>query len=211
MNITGTQQKPGNAKESHKPPEAGDRPEADPPCAGLVSVSDPLRPHGLQPARLLCPWDSPGKETGVGYHFLLQGTFLTRDGTPALVGGFFILGATREAGADTPLSAQKDSPADTLIPDFRSLRPCNNKCLFNFYFFDHATQHVRSQLPNQGSNPHYLKRRRGVLTTGPPGKSLVNARSLGHPVCGALLRQLQQRDRVLGQTTGDDGDIMKLR
>ena len=31
-----------------------------------------LRPRGLQPARLLCPWDSPGKNTGVGCHFLLQ-------------------------------------------------------------------------------------------------------------------------------------------
>ena len=28
-------------------------------------------------ARLLCPWDSPGKNTGVGCHFLLQGIFLT--------------------------------------------------------------------------------------------------------------------------------------
>ena len=31
-----------------------------------------LRPHGLQPTRLLHPWDSPGKNTGVGCHFLLQ-------------------------------------------------------------------------------------------------------------------------------------------
>ena len=31
-------------------------------------VSDPQRPHGLQPTRLLCPWDFPGKSTGVGYH-----------------------------------------------------------------------------------------------------------------------------------------------
>ena len=31
-----------------------------------------VRPHGLQPTRLLCPWDSPGKNTGVGSHFLLQ-------------------------------------------------------------------------------------------------------------------------------------------
>ena len=30
-------------------------------------------------ARLLCPWDSPGKSTGVGNHFLLQGTFLTQE------------------------------------------------------------------------------------------------------------------------------------
>ena len=31
-----------------------------------------LRLHGLQPTRLLRPWDSPGKNTGVGCHFLLQ-------------------------------------------------------------------------------------------------------------------------------------------
>ena len=36
-----------------------------------------LRPHGLWPARLLCPWNSPGKNTGMGCHFLLQGIFLT--------------------------------------------------------------------------------------------------------------------------------------
>ena len=35
-------------------------------------VPDSLRPHGLQPTRLLCPWDSPGKGTGVGCHFLLH-------------------------------------------------------------------------------------------------------------------------------------------
>ena len=31
-----------------------------------------LCPHGLQPTRFLCPWDSPGKNTGVGGHLLLQ-------------------------------------------------------------------------------------------------------------------------------------------
>ena len=36
-------------------------------------MSDSLRPHGLQPARLLYPWDFPGKNNGVGCHFLLQG------------------------------------------------------------------------------------------------------------------------------------------
>ena len=34
-------------------------------------VSDPQRPHGLQPSRLLHPWDFPGKSTGVGCHCLL--------------------------------------------------------------------------------------------------------------------------------------------
>ena len=36
------------------------------------SVSDSLQPLGLQPARLLFTWDFPGKNTGVGCHFLLQ-------------------------------------------------------------------------------------------------------------------------------------------
>ena len=31
-----------------------------------------VRPHRWQPTRLLCPWDSPGKNTGVGCHFFLQ-------------------------------------------------------------------------------------------------------------------------------------------
>ena len=35
-------------------------------------MSDSPQPHGLQPSRLLRPWDSPGKNTGVGYHGLLQ-------------------------------------------------------------------------------------------------------------------------------------------
>ena len=32
-----------------------------------------LQPHRQKPTRLPCPWDSPGKNTGVGCHFLLQG------------------------------------------------------------------------------------------------------------------------------------------
>ena len=36
------------------------------------SVSDSVRPHRWQPTRLPCPWDSPGKNTGVGCHFFLQ-------------------------------------------------------------------------------------------------------------------------------------------
>ena len=35
-------------------------------------MSDSVRPHKRQPTRLPCPWDSPGKNTGVGCHFLLQ-------------------------------------------------------------------------------------------------------------------------------------------
>ena len=44
-----------------------------PTCCYVASVvSDSVRPHGRQPSRLLCSWDSPGKNTGVGCHCLLQ-------------------------------------------------------------------------------------------------------------------------------------------
>ena len=41
-------------------------------CVGCSVVSDSLWPHGLQPARPLWQWDSPGKNTGMGCHFLLR-------------------------------------------------------------------------------------------------------------------------------------------
>ena len=47
-------------------------------------TSDSLRPHRLLPTRLLRPWDFPGKNTGVGCHFLLQGIFPTQGLNPGL-------------------------------------------------------------------------------------------------------------------------------
>ena len=42
-------------------------------CYAVTSVvSDSVQPHRRQPNRLPGPWDSPGKNTGVGCHFLLQ-------------------------------------------------------------------------------------------------------------------------------------------
>ena len=48
-------------------------------------VSDSLRPHRLEPARLLHPWDSPGKYTGAGCHARLQGIFPTRTSNSCLL------------------------------------------------------------------------------------------------------------------------------
>ena len=45
-----------------------------------------LQPHGWQPTRLLCLWGSPGKNTGVGSHCLLQGIFPTHRLNPRLLG-----------------------------------------------------------------------------------------------------------------------------
>ena len=64
-------------------------------CMHACSVmSDSLRPHRLQPNRLLCPWDLPGKNTGVGCHFLLWGNLPSpgiKPTSPALVGEFFTI------------------------------------------------------------------------------------------------------------------------
>ena len=54
-------------------------------CVCVLVVSNSLGPHGLEPTRLLCPWDSPGKNIGVGCHFLLQGIFLTQESNPGLL------------------------------------------------------------------------------------------------------------------------------
>ena len=70
-------------------------------CCSLVAKLRPtlLQPHGLQSTRLLHPRDFPGNNTGVGFHFLLQGIFLTQGSNPNLLHCRWILYhcATREA------------------------------------------------------------------------------------------------------------------
>ena len=51
---------------------------------GFSAVFDSLQSHGLQLTRLLCPQNSPGKNTGVGSHSLLQGIFPTQGSNPGL-------------------------------------------------------------------------------------------------------------------------------
>ena len=77
-------------------------------CSVASVMSDSWRPYGPQSTRLLCPWDSPGKNTGVGCQVLLQGILLqgifpTQGSnlclfvSPALLSRFFTTSATWEA------------------------------------------------------------------------------------------------------------------
>ena len=75
-------------------------------CLVAPVMSDSLRPCGPQPSRLLCPWDSPGRNTAVGCHFFPQGIFPTQRSWPGdgmwiscIAGRFFTIWATREAQA----------------------------------------------------------------------------------------------------------------
>ena len=81
-------------------------------CEIISVMSDSLQPYGLSPTRLLCLWDSPGKNTGVGYQAFLEGIFPTQGlnpnllMSPALRGGFFTTSNTWEA-LPRPLSPDK--------------------------------------------------------------------------------------------------------
>ena len=54
-------------------------------CDSRSVMSDSLKHQGLDSARLLCPWNSPDKNTGVDCHFLLQGIFLIQGLNPGLL------------------------------------------------------------------------------------------------------------------------------
>ena len=68
-------------------------------------------PYGLQPTRLLCPQDFPGKNTGVSCHFLLQGIFPTQGSNPGLLHCRQILYQLSYKGSHTSKSQQQFSPS----------------------------------------------------------------------------------------------------
>ena len=54
-------------------------------CSVASVASDSLWPQRLWPTRLLCPWNFPGKNTGVGCHFLFWDIFSTQNSSPRLL------------------------------------------------------------------------------------------------------------------------------
>ena len=72
-------------------------------CSVASVMSNSLWSYRLQPTRLLCPWNSPGKNTGVGCHALLQGSFPTQGLNLCLLHSRWILHhwATAEAHVST--------------------------------------------------------------------------------------------------------------
>ena len=75
-------------------------------------MSDSVRRHGLQPTRLLRPWDFPGKSTGVGCHCLLQGFWILN-----LPSGYTII-------------KTKYSHSHTKMCSWRTLQYTVSQCLF---------------------------------------------------------------------------------
>ena len=100
-------------------------------------VSNSLQPRGLEPIRLLCPWDSPGKKTGVGCHALLQGIFPTQGWnlslmSPALAGGFFTTSTTQEA--QIIFLPKLNSLSSKILPMMRAHSLSRCKSYHSFFF-----------------------------------------------------------------------------
>ena len=76
-------------------------------------TSNSLQPNRLEPARLLCPWNSPGKNIGVGCHALLQGIFPIQGSNPGLQHHRQILYSLSYLGNPNPHEGWNTSPNRT--------------------------------------------------------------------------------------------------
>ena len=97
-------------------------------------MPDSWWPHGPQPTRFPCPWDFPGKDTGVGRHFLLQGIFPTQGSNQVscTAGRFFTYWATREAVVNGLLPCNYFLPVIDELPIFWITELCRPLLMWVF-------------------------------------------------------------------------------
>ena len=109
----------------------------------MLSLPNSLQPHGLQLTRFLCPWDFPGKDTGMGCHFLLQGIFLTQGSNLGLLHCRQIL--YQLSYKRDPLLGLEAPSYLTSLTSSSSLQP--SSISFRILFLKHKSDH----------NMHWLK------------------------------------------------------
>ena len=96
-------------------------------------MSDSLQPHELYPIRLLHPWNCPGKSTGVGCHFLLQGIFLTQGLNPFLPHSRQTLYHLNHQGSPRPFRYDLNQiPYDYTVEVRNTFKGLDLKCLMNY-------------------------------------------------------------------------------
>ena len=110
---------PTQPSPSMVPPSRSQVPQGPEGFACVLSCFTRVCLYGAQPARLLCPWDSPGKNTGVGCHALLQGIEAVSLMSPSLAGEFF---TTSTLPAPHP-RVLLFSNSNLTSPDFRHFPP----------------------------------------------------------------------------------------
>ena len=139
-------------------------------------MSDSLRPNGLQPARLFCPWDFPGKNTGVGCHFLLQRIFPTQGSNLGLLCCRWVLYQSESLGKPRTrkVNATSLDPHINLLrqvgPLFWSL-PCRGRSRGS-----NELEFVRDDPTSDGGQETWVFRLLGEERgSGGPGTHLVGA------------------------------------
>ena len=85
-------------------------------------VSDSVQPHRRQPTRLPRPWDSSGKNTGVGCHFLLQSVFST---SPLLLPRWF---SRKESASNADVGDSGSIPGSGRSPGGGNGNPLQDSC-----------------------------------------------------------------------------------
>ena len=154
-------------------------------CVCSATESWPTPQHyGLWPTRLLCPWDSPGKNTRVGCYVLLQEIFLSQGLNPHFLGLLHW-----QAGSLPLVPPAKQFQLFRKVAcksgiQFSCLNIPRNKhsiqTLGSFFFFFLIFSYLAAPglncgtwdlVPNQELNPCPLHWKHAVLATGPPGKS----------------------------------------
>ena len=104
-------------------------------------ISDSSRPHGLQPTRLLRPWDFPGKSTRVGCHCLLQNTLLAHISISGKC--FHALQLIRNS-LKSPQSIQLSFLSSNLYTIYDTHTPCKTQLQMNQSH--HPSVHTRKYL-----------------------------------------------------------------
>ena len=127
-------------------------------------MSDSLQPHRLYPASLLCPWDSPGKNTRVR---CLQGIFPIQGLNPSLLGDFlhcqvfFITRATWEAPQWILLRVNKEGESDSCCKTLKTFSSVQSLSHVRLFATPRMAAHQASlSIPTPGvhSNSHLLSR-----------------------------------------------------
>ena len=127
-----------------------------------------LRLHGLQSTMLLCPWDFPGKNTGMSCHFLLQGIFLTQGSSLLLPHWQADALPLSHRGAQINDGSESESPSVVA----NSLRPGG------LYSWRNS--------PGQNTGVGNLSRLQGIFPT--------QGSNQGLPQCRRILHQLSHRE-----------------
>ena len=120
-------------------------------------MADSLHLHGLLPTRLLCPWDSPSKNTGVGFHSLLQRIFPTQGSnlhlslaSPALASGFFTTSTTWEAPS---MHAMESKNISWVMNWYLLKEKCSSAAYATMCPGDNARRSTRRSTKKKKKNP----------------------------------------------------------